>query len=429
MREKQADSMIQTMIRKILSSMIVGDALGSAVDGMTKGHIRAHFRNIAGYIDPGPALKSRPELWRKPGLYSSMTQMMLIMAMACPRRGLCADAFGRAVAASPEVAGYDYGIFRYPGAVERSFIQRMKNPLKHPGIPDQPCGRIIPIVSCLGLRGNSLPDQILDVAAVIRAFTQDYPTLAAAMVYSALIRSMSAESGAAAVPIRSSIAAAREIASAIESDSAAVFAAGVNPGSLLRELRQITDLLEETAQCDTLESAGEIIIDRVNSRLKTPVTRATVNHPVALLPYSLAISSLAPEPLITAAFEGGAAAALAAMTGAVSPGRIEADLEKELVSELVNRKKILALIDGLAEGPVPSSVLDDFIRSEASLTAKEQEELAARLKHGRKKQRKTPLTQADKERELTRHAVESWTKLDKARWKKERRRHDKNDES
>ena len=65
----------------------------------------------------------------------------------------------------------------------------------------------------------------------------------------------------------------------------------------------------------------------------------------------------------------------------------------------------------------------------AHMKKKELEELKAKLKHVKKKQKKAPPTRAEKEKELARHAVESWTKYDKARWKKERRRHDKNDES
>ena len=87
------------------------------------------------------------------------------------------------------------------------------------------------------------------------------------------------------------------------------------------------------------------------------------------------------------------------------------------------------VLDALAAGAVSPEALDDFIRSEASLTGKEQEELKARLRHTKKKQRSGPRTRAEKEKELARHVVESWTKYDRARWKKERQRHDKNDES
>jgi ADP-ribosylglycohydrolase len=412
--------------------MIIGDALGSAVDGMTRGHIHAHFRNSTGYIDPEPALKNKLELWRKPGLYSSITQLMLIMAMASPRRGPCADAFRRAVASSPEVAGYDYGIFRYPGAVERDFIVRMKDPARNPQTPEQPCARIIPAMTFLSFRNNSILDHILDIMAAVRLFTLDLSTLAAALIYSSFLRSMADGGAPGAEPIRASITAAAEITDAIESNSAAIFAGAVNPATLTRELRTGISILEETASADTIRSAEEIIIAHVNRRLKTPVTRATVNIPAALVPYSLAISSLdtgAQIPLSTAVSEGGSTAALAAMTGAIGACRNDREPQTELISSLVNRKKILALVDALSAGSITPAAMADFIRSEASLTAKEHEELGARLKHSRKKPKKGPLTQAEKENMLTRHAVESWTKYDKARWKKERQRHDKNDES
>ncbi len=425
------------MIRYVLTSMIAGDALGSAVDGMTRGHIRAHFRSITGYIDPEPALKNRLESWRKPGLYSSISQMMLMLAMSCPRRGACAESFRRAVASSPEVAGYDYGIFRYPGAVERAFILAMKDPRQNRQTTEQPCARVIPVMTFLSFRNNSGADQILDVTAAVRLFTLDCSTLACALIYSSLL--MGLASGALSLDrtVQASAEAAAGVADAVDDNSSAIFAGGVNPGTLIGELRSAIDLLGEMASAATIGAAEEIIVSHVNRKLKTPVTRATVNLPSALFPYALAVSAFAgaagtaPAPA-AAVYEGGSTAALAAMAGALGAaqgGRLRQD--DPLVQNLVNRKKVLALVDALSAGtasPGPEA-LDDFIRSEASLTGKEQEELKARLRHTKKKQRSGPLTRAEKEKELARHVVESWTKYDRARWKKERQRHDKNDES
>lgn len=421
------------MIKKTLTSVLIGDALGSAVDGMTRGHIHSHFKTITGYIDPEPALKNKLELWRKPGLYSSMAQMMIIMAMACPRRGPCAEAFRSAIASSPEVAGCDFGIFRYPGAVERSFIQRMKDQARHPQTPEQPCARIIPIMTFLSFRNNSTLDHLIDTMTAVRLFTHDLSTIAAALIYTSLLRTAASGGKAQSGPIEASIDAAAAVADAIESNSAAIFDASINPGTLIREVRAYINLLNDIASAENLASAEKIIISQVNASLKTPVTRATVNLPLVLFPYALALASLAPPgtaPLLSAVSEGGSTAALAAMAGAVWSCGNDAPQQTDcLVMNLVNRRKVLALIDALCGGAVAPEVMDDFIRSEASLTAKEQEELGAKLKHVKKKLKKPPTTRAEKEKELARHAVESWTKYDKARWKKERRRHDKNDES
>ncbi len=411
--------------------MIIGDALGSAVEGMSKGHIRSHFKTINDYIDPEQALNNKIDQWRKPGLYSSISQLALIMALSIPRRGSCADSFQRAVASSPGVAGSDYGIFRYAGAVERNFIARMLDPAAPRQASEQPCARIIPIISALSFRSSGSIDHILDVISAVRLFTIDLSTVAAALVYSTLLRILKAGGGPAADPITSSIEAAHRILDTIENDSAAVFARAVNPGSLTKELQSLMDILSETASADTLQAAEDIIVSGVNRSLKTPVTRATINHPSALLPYALALTFLTPAPPIplgAAVSEGGSTAALAAMTGAIGACLHDAAPEPDtLVTNLVNRKKILALVDSLNGATGAPHDLEQFMAQEATLTAKELEELNARLKHSHKKPKKAPLTQADKEKKLTSHAVESWTKYDKARWRKERRRNDKND--
>ena len=48
---------------------------------------------------------------------------------------------------------------------------------------------------------------------------------------------------------------------------------------------------------------------------------------------------------------------------------------------------------------------------------KEREELNARLRHVKTKVKK-PKDAGDRENRLNRHVVESWTKIDKAKWRK-----------
>lgn len=421
------------MIKNILTGVIVGDALGSAVDGLARGHLRSHFRNIHDYIDPSPALKHKTESWRTPGLYSSISQFMLILGITCSRHGPCADAFRQAVASTPDISGYDYGLFRYPDMVEKMFIQRARNEESTLLLPVQPCTRIIPALTALSFRDNSQLEHISDVTAVVRLFTQDLSTLAAALIYSSLIRTLVEEGASGDEPMRIARDAAVILARFIESNSAAVFAQSVNPATLVEEIGTLAGTLSEILNADTPESAEELIVARVNSSLKTPVTRATVNMPGALFPYALAIVSLqrsGETALFRAVMEGGSTAPLAAITGAVEACRHDGSLFPDtLARNLVNRKKIRILVDAIAHGTGSSRDLNDCIVSEAALTSKDREDLAAKLKHARRKPKPAPQSRSEKERELARHAVESWTKYDKARWKKERQRKEKTDNS
>ena len=132
--------MMDTSARNVILATVIGDALGSAVDGLGKGHIRAHFREIHDYIDPEPALKGKMDLWRKPGLYSSISQFMLLCAMAAARRGPCRDAFIRlcADASGSGNTGSGFGIFRNPDAVEKNFIARVNAGAPLTGAPASP---------------------------------------------------------------------------------------------------------------------------------------------------------------------------------------------------------------------------------------------------------------------------------------------------
>ena len=226
--------------------------------------------------------------------------------------------------------------------------------------------------------------------------------------------------------VRESAAAARALADVVESNSAALFEMGVTPDTLAAELGGIAGLLTEMEGAGSLADAERMICARVNRSRAAPVTRATVGIPAALFPYAIGLCAFHHDGaslLFRAVSEGGATAPLAALAGAIGACCGETVVPDALLMNLVNRRKILALLDSLTgNGGAPDA--DDFFQSERSLTAKEEEELRARLKHSRKKPKPRPSTRADRERELSRHAVESWTKLDKARWKKERKQMD-----
>ncbi|MBN1495285.1 MAG: ADP-ribosylglycohydrolase family protein [Spirochaetes bacterium] len=416
---------MDTTARNAILAAIVGDALGSTLDGLGKGHIRAAFRVIDGYIDPEPALKGKMERWRKPGLYSSISQFMLIRAMACARRWPGRDEFVRLCAAATGPAGSG-GIFRNPDAVERNFIARVSAGTSLQGALPSPCARILPAMAPACFRTASPSGLMADVIPVVRLFTHDHSTMALCLFFPTLLNALISGNASTAVLVRESAAAARALADDVESNSGALFEMGVTPDTLAGELAGIAGLLTEMEGAGSLEDAEWMICARVNRVRTTPVTRATVGLPTALLPYAIAICAFhldSASLLFRAVSEGGSTAPLTALTGAIGACCGETVVPDALLMNLVNRRKILSLLDSLfGNGGAPDA--DDFFQSERSLTSKEQEELRARLKHSRKKSKPRPSTRADRERELSRHAVESWTKLDKARWKKERKQMD-----
>ncbi|RPI89409.1 MAG: ADP-ribosylglycohydrolase family protein, partial [Spirochaetales bacterium] len=59
----------------ILLGALTGDALCTPLEGLSAGHIRSVLGHIGDYADPEPALKGKMDRWRKPALYSSLSQM------------------------------------------------------------------------------------------------------------------------------------------------------------------------------------------------------------------------------------------------------------------------------------------------------------------------------------------------------------------
>jgi hypothetical protein len=215
----------------------------------------------------------------------------------------------------------------------------------------------------------------------------------------------------------------------MESESADIFNAGINPDSLLQSARAFIRSIEATASGGDRDTIEKKLVDNLNSTLKTPVTRPTVNHPMVIIPRSLHMAShyaSAPaEGLFSAVGEGGAAAASGACSGSFMGLLNEAgSIPPNLTEELINRKRITGIIESVVNSRSPRDLCEDFIRSEAALTAKERDEWKARTKNIKTPaaDRKKEQSAHDREARLAKHVVESWTKYDKAKWKKERRR-------
>ena len=208
----------------------------------------------------------------------------------------------------------------------------------------------------------------------------------------------------------------------------AIFKSALNPDALIRELHEMNEILSRLISIQNKGEAEAIICASMNKRLKSPITRATVNMPLAFIPYTLLISTIHqddPGALFHASMEGGSAAALTALSAAVRSAVYgSAVIPEILVRNLANRKKIMAIVDSLDNGSIPVALTDEFIQTEASLTRKELEELKAKQKHVKKKP-KDKLSRTDKESRLSHYVVESWTKIDKAKWKKEQKKMDK----
>ncbi len=411
----------------ILLGLIIGDALGSAFDGLGRGHIRSHFKAIEDYIDPSPALKGKPDRWKKPGFYSSISQFAIMAA--CKGRA----SQGRFAEGARTIGEYQYGIFRYPDAVEKKFILRIKRPEE--SVPALPSVRVIAASVPLSFISASAQNEnasALEVATraigYVREFTHDASTAAVAASLAWLMRSLIAERPRPADFVQICRACNETLIKTANSDPGPIFSKGLNPDALVRELDEMNGILSEITPSESMSESEARICKRVNTRMKTPITRATVNMPLALVPYALAIGTAHrddPDALFLAAMEGGASGALTSLSAALRVAAYgPAVLPPALVRNLSNRKKIMSIIGSLKNGVIPEAAMENFIQGEAALTRKELEELRAKQKHVKKKPT-NEMSRTEKETRLSHYVVESWTKLDKAKWKKERKKIDK----
>jgi hypothetical protein len=418
--------MIMDEMKNILLGIIIGDALGSAFDGLGRGHIRSHFKKIDGYVDPAPALKGKMERWKKPGFYSSISQFA-ILAAACPT-GAITESFTGYVAASPDVKESASGIFRHPDLVEKNLIARIKNPTRQTAVPALPCVRVIPSSIALSIRDGSHLERTKDIISYVLTFTRDASTLSGALSIASLVRYLIDEQPESINYPVACIDSNELLIEHINTNPGAVFDAGANPEELTAGLREMNGILGRIKGITDKAEAEADICGWMNKRLKTPIARATVNMPHAIIPYLLALSAIQgddPSALYLTATEGGQAAALTALSVALMTCLRKASVIPDILAQnLANKKKIGVILDFLEKGSDPAALVEDFLRTEASLTRKELEELGARQRHARKKPKKAP-HRTDTIDSLSKYVVESWTRIDRAKWRKEKRKIDK----
>ena len=412
-------------IKDTLLGFIIGDALGTPFDGMTGGHIHSSFKGIHGYTDPAPALKGKMERWRMPGLYSSISQMMILLSFHLgAHRRFDGNEFISFVKSIPDISENEYGIFRHPAQMEKSFLKRIieESGENIAAVYSYPCARPAAILIPAALFSRE-SDSYQNIFAACKMFNSDFLSIAGPLIFSRIINSIVENKNTQPEKlIINSIDIIESLFAEIKNNTSKITGAGINPDALTKAAAEYKIILSALQSCPDIDSAEKKICAQVNKNLKTPVTRATVNHPLAIIPFALFLTAYnADDPgsaLFSAAGEGGSSSVLCAVSGALAGALHGCDALPEILADnLVNKKRITAIIDHLTEGKLNQAVINDFISSEASLTGKEAEELKAKLKH-QKIKIKTKKTRKDKEKELTRHVVESWTKMDQARWRK-----------
>lgn len=420
---------MKNRIKGMMLGIIIGDALGTPVHGMSKGHISSVFNRIESFVDPLAALQGKKERWRKPGLYSSISQMMiLISAYTISHKKEFWKNLLEIIKNDHGAKHNEYGIFRHPGPMERDIIEKIKteNSTSNQKIFSYPNSSIAIILSSFALKKlNSTRDLILSALRFSSMMNQDIHSITGALIYIDVLKSILNSNEAFdhyalfSLFKNTPLSIYEEIEQKISAD---IFEIGFNPETVLSSIELYSSIFHNIEYAKDKDDAENRICLYLNGFLKNNITRATVDHPLSIIPFAFfLVANCLEKPseiLFTAVNEGGSTSILCALSGALTGAIFGTEwIPENLIESLVNKKRILGIVDSISSGKISDVQIQDFVESEASLTIKELDEKTAKLKHIKpkdkiKKQRK------DKEKELSKHVVESWTKADKAKWRK-----------
>ncbi len=416
-----------------LNGAILGNALGTPLHGMSAAHIASVFGRIDSFTDPEPALKHKMEQWKKPALYGSTAQLMLLMALACAGRRDRESLFKEYVRKGADTGDTDHGIFRNPSPSERGLILRLKGgdtegqrPAAAP-IPDAALSAVL-VPLAFGKK-TDISRLVRETIPCAKLFTEDPGSIAGALVFLNLLLAITQPrlqpfDGL----IGSACASTAALSEYIGAHPGELFSCGVNPDTIMGGVKEHLSILEELVSCTSAKEAETKIVTRANRLANGHITRATVNLPAAIIPCIISIvafSSARPEIILfEAAAEGGAAAILCSLAGSLA-GAVygEAAIPDRLSADLINKTRIREMVAAIAGDRVSERAVGEFIESEQALTRKAQDEYNARMRHVKPKEKKQK-PRGDRERDLSRHVIESWTKADKAKWKKQKKRYE-----
>ncbi|MCL2154413.1 MAG: ADP-ribosylglycohydrolase family protein [Leptospirales bacterium] len=408
------------IIVDIIFSSIIGDAAGYTLNGLKKSHIKAVFKDINGYVDPSPALKNNMHRWKKPGLYSSISQNILITAASVDRKGLNLNKYIGSVQNALEVCESEFGIFRDSGEAEKNFFSWIKNGKKTDLQYINPCSRLLPsIIPLLFIKD----EQVRFIAAInyISLFTRNTSTIVGSILFIEILKKLIQKEGNSILEI--ALHSAEFLRNKLIDYQGIIFNTGHNPDYLISNIDYYSKLFKELYTAKDPALYENIICGHAEKRNKNKITRGSINLPDTILPMSVILSECSdPENIYKiAAMEGGSASSLTAISSAIISAFYGRNIPEEYLNSLINKKRIKSIIDMLADDNNRGLIIDEIINGEPKLTIKELEEFKAKNK-GIPVVKKKKRERGDIESDLSKHVVESWTKFDKAKWKKERKK-------
>ncbi len=397
--------MNKTKLTQVLHGIIIADALASPLDNLSAEHIRNIFGSIRDYTDPTPALKHKLHLWKKPGMYTALSQYCIILSAINSHQNIFNY---KQVSDFIFSFGDSSRIFRHP----QGFLQQLNLAYDAPTVESMVC-----IPTLLFLQKHH-PESIINF---ILTHNKNAATFVASVFLYTLLEDIIQRQ---LLSLDSSLlyTAATNTVEFTHHYSSVIFSNGGNPHNVIEAAQDLSTMIKNLPLAIDELSFIQYCVPFANKWSKNIYTRLNVNHPFALLSLALyCISTIEKESLLfSTANKGGKVSLLVPLVALIATTLYGyAIIPQILIQNLINKKRITRFLELLQHNSLSMDFLYEFFQNEEKMTLKEHEELESKLKHVAIKTKKKA---EDKFNNMTHLVVESWTKLDKAKWKKERRK-------
>jgi hypothetical protein len=406
-------------VESAFKNYVIGDTLGSLFEGMSRGHIQSHFKLMSDYPDSTPALKNKMDQWKKPGLYGSLSQMGIIYAGFNSQNVCDISGFSDFIRGKGKILEGDSGVYRHPTRALAQMLQKSFENSETQSVGES--GSCIPLL-VFSLLAPSMTMSLSPVDVMLYARRCGAGLLSSVGCALALELLKAGAYTEDSDPILFANNCAEELHNYCNKHQPDFFQAGFNPDKVMECSAMYLDVFSGLSG-KSIDECERIIIDSANKSIKHIISRASIDHPLTILPFACAIVSGTENKgdcLYIAAKAGGCSGALSAMAGLVSGAFYGTEISSVLEEGLINRKSTYDILHKIAAGTVSRNDISAFFDGEISLTRKEAEERRAKCGNIPENE-KGNVDITGRQKILSRHVVESWTKLDRAKYNREKR--------
>lgn len=372
------EDMSQSIENSLLWS-VMGDAMGTPLNGLKPEAIQAVYRDMNGYIDPAPHLKKHMIQWIRPGYYSCLTQInLLLFQELLSGKPSSNTLFIKIRENSISDLEHQCGIFRHVQPSLCRYLREEQQEKLH-GWNAFFSAFSLPFMLC----DPQNPERALDRLTDFILEWSDHalsltPALAAGVLYCLLIESPD-------LPRRDLLTGLYRKTKEQEEKLIAVRSRDLSPASLA-DLHIMSTCLEDLCRADDPDDDEimlKIIIQNAHKHCRQDVTRAGHPYPPASVCTALYAGTVkrktADQSILSAVRTGGLSGLTGLITGACAGLRGLTPPPEHWMKELANHRHLSSLASAVGSGH-PLKNPPDFYKNEYGLSRAVEQDLLKLLK-------------------------------------------------